>query len=55
MTTIGLLNPFGLIGGLTTVAVFLLHGANFLTLKLDGELQERAPLQRNCTSSRPSW
>ena len=42
MTTIGLLNPFGLIGGLTTVAVFLLHGANFLTLKLDGELRERA-------------
>jgi cytochrome d ubiquinol oxidase subunit II len=24
------------------VAVFLLHGANFLTLKLDGELRERA-------------
>src|SRR5512139_2755626 len=42
ITTIGLLNPFGLIGGLTTVAVFLLHGANFLTLKLDGELRERA-------------
>jgi cytochrome bd ubiquinol oxidase subunit II len=42
MTTIGLLNPFGLIGGLTTVAVFLLHGANFLALKLDGELRERA-------------
>ena len=42
MITIGLLNPFGLIGGLTTVAVFLLHGANFLTLKLDGELRERA-------------
>src|SRR5574339_38932 len=42
MTTLGLLNPFGLIGGLTTVAVFLLHGANFLTLKLDGELRERA-------------
>jgi cytochrome d ubiquinol oxidase subunit II len=42
MTTIGLLNPYGLIGGLTTVAVFLLHGANFLTLKLDGELRERA-------------
>jgi cytochrome bd ubiquinol oxidase subunit II len=42
MTTIRLLNPFGLIGGLTTVAVFLLHGANFLTLKLDGELRERA-------------
>ena len=37
-----LLNPYGLIGGLTTVAVFLLHGANFLTLKLEGELHERA-------------
>jgi cytochrome d ubiquinol oxidase subunit II len=36
-----LLNPFGLIGGLTMVTVFLLHGANFLTLKLDGELRER--------------
>jgi len=42
MTTLGLLNPYGLIGGLTTVAVFLLHGANFLTLKLDGDLRERA-------------
>jgi cytochrome d ubiquinol oxidase subunit II len=42
MTVIGLLNPYGLIGGLTTVAVFLLHGANFLTLKLEGELRERS-------------
>jgi cytochrome d ubiquinol oxidase subunit II len=41
-TTLTLLNPFGLIGGLTAVAVFLLHGANFLTLKLEGELRERA-------------
>ncbi len=41
-TTLGLLNPYGLIGGLTTVTVFLLHGANFLTLKLEGELRERA-------------
>jgi cytochrome d ubiquinol oxidase subunit II len=37
-----LLNPFGLIGGLTMVTVFLLHGANFLTLKLEGDLRERA-------------
>ncbi len=37
-----LLNPYGLIGGVTMVAVFLLHGANFLTLKLDGDLRERA-------------
>ena len=36
-----LLNPYGLIGGLTMVSVFLLHGANFLGLKLDGELRER--------------
>lgn len=42
MTVIGLLNPYGLLGGLATVAVFLLHGANFLSLKLDGKLRERA-------------
>ena len=36
-----LLNPYGLIGGLATTTVFLLHGANFLGLKLDGELRER--------------
>lgn len=39
-----LLNPYGLIGGLTMVSVFLLHGANFLTLKLEGDLRERARL-----------
>jgi cytochrome d ubiquinol oxidase subunit II len=37
-----LLNPFGIIGGLTMVSVFLLHGATFLTLRLEGELRERA-------------
>ena len=36
-----LLNPYGLLGGVTTVAIFLLHGANFLGLKLKGELRER--------------
>ena len=36
-----LLNPYGLLGGLTTVAIFLLHGANFLGLKLEGKLRER--------------
>jgi cytochrome bd ubiquinol oxidase subunit II len=41
-TVFSLLNPYGLVGGLTTVTVFLLHGANFLSLKLDGELRERA-------------
>lgn len=36
------INPYGLIGGLTMVSVFLLHGANFLTLKLEGDMQQRA-------------
>ncbi|MBI5298016.1 MAG: cytochrome d ubiquinol oxidase subunit II [Chloroflexi bacterium] len=40
--TLTLLNPYGLLGGLTTVAVFLLHGANFLVLKLEGSLHTRA-------------
>jgi len=37
-----LLNWYGLLGGLATVTTFLLHGANFLSLKMTGELQERA-------------
>ena len=36
-----LLNPYGLLGGVTTVAIFLLHGANFLGLKLEGEMRGR--------------
>lgn len=36
------LTPYGLVGGFTMVSVFLLHGANFLTLKLDDEMRERA-------------
>jgi len=36
-----LLNPYGLLGGLTTVSIFLLHGANFLGIKLEGELRTR--------------
>jgi cytochrome d ubiquinol oxidase subunit II len=36
------ITPYGLVGGLTMVSVFLLHGANFLTLKLDNEMRERA-------------
>lgn len=37
-----LLNPFGLLGGLTLVAVFLFHGINFLNRKLSGDLLERS-------------
>lgn len=37
-----LLNPFGLLGGLVTVSVFLTHGAIFLALKTEGAIRERA-------------
>jgi len=36
-----LLNPFALWAGVTFVALFLLHGANFLALRLGGSLEER--------------
>ena len=37
-----LLNPFALLGGLTTLLLFLTHGAVFLALKTEGDLRERA-------------
>ena len=37
-----LLNPYALLGGLAFVAIFLLHGAIFLNLKTEGEIQARA-------------
>lgn len=37
-----LLSPFTLVGGLTTLLVFILHGALFLTLKTEGEMVQRA-------------
>jgi cytochrome d ubiquinol oxidase subunit II len=37
-----LLSPFALLGGLTTLALFLSHGAIFLALKTDGEVRARA-------------
>lgn len=37
-----LLSPYALLGGAAAVSLFLLHGANFLVLKLDGLLGERA-------------
>ncbi|MFG1605176.1 cytochrome d ubiquinol oxidase subunit II [Actinoplanes sp. NPDC049265] len=37
-----LLNPYALLGGLTTLTLFLLHGAVFLALKTDGETRRRA-------------
>lgn len=37
-----LLNPYALLGGLAFVALFLLHGALFLSLKTRGEVMEKA-------------
>lgn len=37
-----LLNPYALLGGVATLAIFTLHGALFLTLKLEGPLKDRA-------------
>jgi len=37
-----LLNPFALLGGLTTLVLFLLHGSVFVALKTDGDVRERA-------------
>jgi cytochrome d ubiquinol oxidase subunit II len=37
-----LLNPYALLGGLVFVSLFIMHGANFLTRKVQGEVAERA-------------
>ena len=38
-TFFGLLNPYALLMGVTTVALFAMHGAIYLVLKTEGELQ----------------
>jgi cytochrome d ubiquinol oxidase subunit II len=37
-----LLNPYALLGGVTTLLLFFTHGVIFLSLKTDGEIRERA-------------
>ena len=37
-----LLNPYAILGGLVFVTLFTTHGANFLALKLEGDLAKRA-------------
>ena len=37
-----LLNPFALVGGMATLAIFLSHGAIFLALKTKGDVMDRA-------------
>ncbi|MCL4252018.1 MAG: cytochrome d ubiquinol oxidase subunit II [Anaerolineae bacterium] len=45
MTYVGsffdLLNPYALVGGLVTLSLFILHGALFLELKVDGVIRDR--------------
>ena len=41
-TLFTLLNPFGLLGGLVTLTLFLTHGAMFVALKTTGEIRLRA-------------
>ena len=37
-----LLNPYGLLGGIVTLTLFLTHGAIFIALKTDGDIRHRA-------------
>lgn len=41
-TFLGLLNPFALAVGLSTVALFVMHGAAWLLIKTEGDLRRRA-------------
>lgn len=41
-TFFDLLNPYALLGGVTFLALFTLHGAIFLTLRTEGKMLERA-------------
>lgn len=38
----GLLNPFGLLCGIVAIAMTIFHGANYLALRTEGDLHERA-------------
>ncbi|MEW6015509.1 MAG: cytochrome d ubiquinol oxidase subunit II [Candidatus Zixiibacteriota bacterium] len=40
-TFFGLLNPYALVVGITTVALFMMHGAIYVVLKTEGELHEK--------------
>jgi cytochrome bd ubiquinol oxidase subunit II len=44
------LNPYALLGGVTTLALFTLHGALFLALKTTGDLRARANLVASAVS-----
>jgi len=41
-TLFTLLNPYGILGGVTTLVLFFAHGAVFASLKTEGDIRERA-------------
>ncbi|MDH3358935.1 MAG: cytochrome d ubiquinol oxidase subunit II [Desulfobacteraceae bacterium] len=41
-TLFTLLNPYGLLGGILFVLLFMIHGALWISIKSEGDLQERA-------------
>ncbi len=41
-TLLSLLNPYGLLGGLLFLVMFMYHGAIWLAVKTDGDLQQRS-------------
>jgi cytochrome d ubiquinol oxidase subunit II len=41
-TLFTLLNPYGLLGGILFVLLFMMHGALWISIKSEGDLQERA-------------
>jgi len=47
-TFFGLLDPYSLLVGVTTVALFMMHGAIYLVLKTEGALHERI---RGCVNN----
>ncbi|MCF8105377.1 MAG: cytochrome d ubiquinol oxidase subunit II [Desulfohalobiaceae bacterium] len=46
-TLFTLLNPYGILGGLLFLSFFLVHGAIWLTIKTEGDLQARAESAAN--------
>lgn len=40
ISTLSLFNPYALLVGITTVALFMMHGSIYLVLKTEGELQQ---------------
>jgi cytochrome d ubiquinol oxidase subunit II len=51
----GLLAPVAIVGGLASLAVFLVHGATFLSLKTAGPLADRARRGWRSRPARWSW